>query len=97
MSQPSSREEGLHGTKSILTSKSPDHNCLLACVPQPALPQLPRRWGVGGQKRCNMGRIGFLLLEALLFFDFRQLVHQRHLALRQKGCRGRKVALGQPL
>jgi hypothetical protein len=33
----------------------------------------------------------------LLFFDSRPLVHQRHLALPQKGCRGHRVALGQPL
>jgi hypothetical protein len=38
-----------------------------------------------------------LPLAGLLFFDSRPLVHQRHLALPQKGCRGHRVALGQPL
>jgi hypothetical protein len=42
-----------------------------------------------------MGQMMLLPLEGLLFFDFRPLVHQPQLALHQKGCRGRKVALGQ--
>jgi hypothetical protein len=37
-----------------------------------------------------------LPLAGLLFFDFHLLVCQRRLALHQKGCRGRKVALVQP-
>ena len=38
-----------------------------------------------------------LPLAGLLFFDSRPLVHQRQVALPQKGCRGHMVALGQPL
>ena len=35
-------------------------------------------------------------LAALLFFDCLQLVYRRLLALHQRGCRGRKVALDRP-
>jgi hypothetical protein len=51
----------------------------------------------GGDEKWELGELRLLPLAGLLFFDSRPLVHQRHLALPQKGCRGHKVALGQPL
>ena len=41
--------------------------------------------------------MGVLPPAKLLFSDYRQPVYQRLLALRQRVCRGRTVALDQPL
>ena len=52
--------------------------------------------GRSGEEGWKTGEISLLPLGELLFFDFRRLVHRRRLALHLKGCRGRRVALGQP-
>ena len=48
-----------------------------------------------GQGMIMESRAG-IPLAALLFFDCLQLVYRRLLALHQRGCRGRKVALDRP-